>query len=257
MADPSLSVEMESGNTIYAAGVLLEEAGDEDVISVTMPYVDQPLEVYGIVDLPGSDASPKVSLFDSNEVLLSEKEGVGPNGSLNYLFAKQEEYRLLTADVAGGGGPNHWFVLYLRTRPETASRNQQEQEPNDIMEDATEITQTTDTSETPNFDKGYIRGELLADGDEDWFRMQATEGGRLSLYCGSESYGAFGDLAVDIHGPDGALITTITEGNDSTPDVEDLGPLTAGTHSLRFYSEDGVYGLGVYYRCGLRMYQAE
>ena len=68
---------------------------------------------------------------------------------------------------------------------------------------------------------------------------------------------AFGDLAVDIHGPDGTLLDTITEGGDSTPDAEGYGPLEAGTYGLRFYSEDGMYGLGVFYRCGLFMYQAE
>jgi hypothetical protein len=257
LADPSLFLDMESGNTIYGAGVHLEEPGDEDVIRVSLPFDDQPLEVYGIYNLPGSDASPRVSLYDDALNLIAQKDNVGPDGSVNYLFAKKTEYKVVATDVAAGGGDNHWFVLYIRTRAETSTRNQRELEPNDISADATVIEQTTTTDQSPNYDKGYIRGELLADGDEDWFSMEASPGGTLDLYCGSESYGAMGDLAVDIHGPDGTLIQTITEGGDSTPDVEALGPLEAGTHSFRFYSEDGMYGLGVFYRCGLFMYPAE
>ena len=173
------------------------------------------------------------------------------------LIEERTKRGTVATDSDGSGGANHWFVLYIRTRAEDSTRNQREMEPNNIQEDATQVVQTDDTDTTPNRLKGYIRGELVEDGDEDWYRLEAYEGGTLNLYCGSESYGAFGDLAIDVHGPDGALIKTITEGDDSTPDIEDLGPLTAGTHYLRFYSEDGVYGLGVFYRCGLFMYKAE
>lgn len=256
-SDPSLFFDIESGNTIYGAGVLLEEAGDTDHIRVQLPFEDQPFEVYGITELPGSDSRPKVSLFTTEQVPIAVKEDVGPNGSLNYIFAENTEYRLEAGDVDGGGGSNHWYVLYLRTRAETSTRNQPELEPNNTIDEATVAVQTTVTDQKPNFDRAYIRGELLEDSDEDWYSMEALSGGTLNLYCGSESYGAFGDLAVDIHGPDGTLIQTVTEGGDSTPDAEEVGPLEAGTHYLRFYSENDTYGLGVFYRCGMFMYPAE
>ena len=68
--------------------------------------------------------------------------------------------------------------------------------------------------EYPKRDRGYIRGQLLEDGDEDWYRMKdAAENAQFVLRF--ESYGALGDLAVDIHDPEGELLQTVTGSNDN------------------------------------------
>ena len=252
--DPSITVDIAGGSTIYGVGVVFEESGDTDYIAVNTPFTDQPLQVYSIEELPGSEATPRVQLYEG-ETLLSDKANVGPDGSMNYLFATNSSYTLAVSDTAGAGGAGHWGVVYIRTRPEDATRNQLELEVNDTLESATLVEQEAVNECGEDYERGYIRGQLESEGDEDWFSMTGFTGGTLNVYCGSESYGSLGDLALDIHNPDGSLLTTITESDDSTPDGEDIETLDAGVYSLRFYSEDAVYSPGVYYRCGLFMYK--
>jgi len=252
---PSYELNPTSGTSTYSVGVHLQETGDADYITVTMPWGDAPLEIYTQSTIPGSAASPTVTVYDDTYTPILSKSGLGEGGSAKYFDAKQVTYTIEATDELSGGGDDYWYVLYVRTRDEGYGYTR-EIEPNDDA-DTTQLlelaTYETSAGTSGFYEEGLIQGILDAEGDEDWVSFSpaitGTDPLRISILCSGEYYGSLTDLAIDITGPDGSIDQTITEGDDSTPDAYNLTPVSAGTHKIRIYSEDAFYGPGAYYRC--------
>ena len=63
--DPNESIDMSSASSWFARGVILEEAGDVDYISLDYQLDGHDLFLDGNYDLQGSDADPRVRLLDA------------------------------------------------------------------------------------------------------------------------------------------------------------------------------------------------
>jgi len=247
--DPSIEFPMANGTTVYAWGIRLEEPGDVDYTTADMPYGDAPFEVWAPGDIPGSDAEPKVEARDEEGALYLVKEDVGATGNAAYFDGPDTKFQVSVTDVEGRGGPDVWTVLYLRTRAE-GTGNPREEEPNDTLGDANLMEQERVEEGGVTTDRSFLQAAFLAGDTSDWYSFSVVDGGKLRTSCSSTSFGATGNVDVDLVGPNGEIIDTWTDGNDVAPDVEREG-LGEGLYALRFFERDGLTGPSVYYRCGV------
>lgn len=247
--DPSVTVDVTSGTSIWAVGVNLEEPGDSDWIEVTLPWGDAPLELYGVASAPGSELDVLARVYDPAGDLVLEKEGLGPEGEASYFNAEGVSYLVEITDARGGGGDDHWASVYLRTR-ENGTTYGMELEPNDTAETAGVLAGTISEADAGLYTWYSFQGALGAEGDVDWYTFDLESTDYLSVLCSADSYGALGDLAVEVFAPDGASLGEYSDSDsDTTPDVYNLEPAQTGAATLVVRSEDGTYGPGAYYRC--------
>ena len=214
-----------------------------------MPFGDAPFEIWAPEVIPGSDMVPRVEVTDPDGFLHLSLTDVGARGFASTFSSPETTFTVSASDADGAFGPNTWTVLYLRTRPEGYG-NPREVEPNDTVADATPLDAEEVTEGGVTSDRHFLQGKLLTEGDQDHYRFAAREGGRLRLVCSSDSYGATGDVTVDVLDPSGAAVATFEDGDDSAPDGE-LEDLQEGAYTLLFSAADGSSGPSVYYRCGV------
>jgi len=161
-------------NTLYAVGVILEGEGEVDYIALDFPYGNAGLYVDGIEDLRGSDANPMASILTMDEVLLSQRDEVGPNDGVFYPSMTEGGVMVAVEDADGGGGPNHWAVLIIKATDED-SAYASESEPNDTQVQATTIEMPeSENSGGKIFYSGTIRGEFNTVGDSDFLKMEVS-----------------------------------------------------------------------------------
>ncbi len=248
--NPSADVDITSGGSIYTVGVNLEAPGDVDYITVQLPYGDAPIEVYGMTELPGSDARIRVTLADSDGTLLTDKRNLGEEGPAAYFGAQEGTYTLAATDAFDGGGANHWFPLYVRTRAE-GDHYTLEIEPNDADNvQAPPIDELT-TNGGSAYNRVWMQGAFGETGDEDWYEMPAVTGDRLTVRCDGSIFGSTGDMQLELMDGSGAVVATATDGNDAMPDLENFGPIAADdTYTVRLFNEnDAAFGASSFYRC--------
>jgi len=247
--NPSATVDITSGSSIWAVGVNLEEAGDSDWIAVTMPWSDTNLEVHGMSAIAGSDAEARVQAYQPDGTLVMSKDDVGPAGEAIYFNAQEGSYLVEATDTLGGGGADTWYVLFFRTRAEGSSYGM-EVEPNDDGDTPQVLEEQLDTTDSGTEYRWYsVQGALSDDGDEDWFQVSAEADEYLSCRCSGESFGALGDPAIDVIDDSDEVLQTVLDGEDNAPDLSNLALPSPGITRLRIWSEDAQYGPGSYYRC--------
>jgi hypothetical protein len=248
--NPSADIDITSGSSIYTVGVNLEEAGDVDYISVQIPYGDAPIEVYGLNELPGSDARIRVTLTDDAGTVLSDKRDLGEDGSAAYFGAPAGTYTLEATDGFDGGGTDHWFPLYVRSRAE-GDHYTLEVEPNDAENVQALPVEPLTTDSGLRYNRVWMQGALGETDDEDWFEMPATIGDRLTIRCDGSIFGSTGDLQLELMDGGGAVVATATDGNDDMPDLENFGPISADdTYTMRLFNEnEAEFGASSFYRC--------
>lgn len=252
--DPSASVELANETTVYAVGVVLEEPGDSDWISLDVPWALGPIEIYGHTEIPGSKSTSLVKVHDpSTGAVILAKEDVGPDGRVYYFATQEQEYLVEATDAEGEGTANHWYVLYFRVRLPDYYGIEYDLEPNDSAEAAQTVpTETATTSSGTPYEYTNLSGFIDAEGDEDWFALDANADDYVTVLCSSDAFGSFLDFAIDVYDTDGTLLDTIESGTDSAPDVYNLGPVAgAGDVLVRVWSEDpeADVGPGAYYYC--------
>jgi hypothetical protein len=161
-------------STWHSVGVLLEEEGEVDYIAIDFEWNNAGLILDGIEDLSGSDANPHVALYTSDDILLTSRDQVGPDGPVFFPAMTEGSYIMEVSDADGGGGTNHWFMVFLNAG-DPDSMIDEETEPNDIegQADVFEMTETVNGSDKP-FWYGYIQGWVDSPGDTDWFSVGAT-----------------------------------------------------------------------------------
>lgn len=246
---PAAHFDLADGTTTYPWGVVIDHPGDADHATVQMPYGDVPFEVWAPIRIPGSGLRARVTVVDGDGRRLMRKDDVGPNGIAVYFDASHTTLRVSVGEVrADRGDGDHWTVLYLRTRP-PGYGNPREVEPNDARGEATELAAEPVTEDGRRTDRAFLQGVLATPGDEDWWSLRG--GGSLRLACSSSRFGSGGDVQVDVVGPAGEVVATVTDGDDSAPDVASLPVPDDGPYALRFYEQDGIGDPGVYYRCGV------
>lgn len=254
--DPSASVVLANETTVYAVGVVLEDAPDADWISLDVPWDLGPIEIYGHTDIPGSDATSLVKVHDpATGAVILAKEDVGPDGRVYYFATQEQEYLVEATDAEGEGSVDHWYVLYFRVRTPTYYAIEYDAEPNDTELDAQSLpTDTAETSSGTPYEYVNLSGFVDVEGDEDWFAVEARDDEYVTVLCSSDAFGSFLDFAIDVYDTDGTLLDTISDGSDDAPDVYNLGTVSgAGDVLLRVWSEDpeADVGPGAYYYCSV------
>ncbi|MGB0638310.1 MAG: hypothetical protein ACPGTU_03185 [Myxococcota bacterium] len=161
-------------NTWHSVGVLLEEEGEVDYVAIDFEWNNAGLILDGIENLSGSDANPQVALYTSDDILLTSRDQVGPDGPAFFPAMTEGSYIMEVSDADGGGGTNHWFMVFLNAG-EPDSMLDEETEPNDVdaQADVFEMTETVNGSDKP-FWYGYMQGWVDSPGDTDWFSVGAT-----------------------------------------------------------------------------------
>jgi hypothetical protein len=249
--DPSAEVDIPSGSLIYSVGVNLESAGDADWITVTLPWDDAPLEIYGQPEIPGSQAIAQVDLYDPEGTHLLSKTDLGPDGAASYLWGEAITYTARAGDAEDGGGPDHWYVLYFRSR-NAGSGYDRELEPNDGFDDAQALDLEEVSSDGTPYHRGWVQARLDPALDEDWFAFDAAADTHLSVRCSAQSLGSLGSFAIDLVDPSGTTVTTAVDDADDDYDLLNHPVLSnAGRWAVRMsaHGEEPVYGPGAYYRC--------
>lgn len=267
--EPSSTVALTTGTSIYAVGVRLEEDGDADWITVEHTLDGRPVDLFGHASIPGSPARARVRLHDADDTVLMQKDDLGDDGHASSFSLPAGTYRVEATDVLGRGGADHWYVLYVRTYEEGASQAffgtpvyEHEQEPNDeaALTSPYTVVQAT-TSSGATYQVQYIEGRLDPEGDEDWFPVTTSGEHQVSVRCFAGDFGSLAELRVELW--DGDLeLTPPDQGVQQTAfwyyvyNVE--VPLPGTTH-VRIRARDegasGLWGPGAYYRC--QILQAE
>lgn len=255
---PSVDRELISGTTIYQYGINIDEAGDSDFIDLTMPWADAALMITGPSSIPGSDAEPTVRLTDPNgdEVLYLENVGIDSQHAM-YVRPEAITYTLEATDARGNGGPNHWFVLYIRTYSEGGSNDifsegyELEREPNDTFDDAWSPLQDGLIADdgTPYL-VARFDGLLDEENDEDWITIAADSDEYLSTRCWTTDLGSLGALSIEFTEADGTTIAGVSYEDADPLETYNIPVPYDGNFGVRVFSPDaGPYGPGTWYRC--------
>ncbi len=245
--DPSAKVELANGATSYAVGVVLEEAGDTDWISVSLPYDRGPLEVRGNAYTPGTTAEARVEAWSPTGELVCQKDGVGPDGVALYFDTTKDTWMVGASEVNGEDG---WYTLFVRTREPDYYRNQFDTEPDDSATDPLPTYAAT-TSSGEDYLVATITGALTPEGDVDRYRIAVEADEYLTLYCSADAIGSLGDPAVELFTPDGASLAAASDGDDRAPDLINVDAGAAGEVTVQVTGEDSVWGPSAYYLCTL------
>jgi hypothetical protein len=257
--DPSATVEISTGASIWYVGVNLETPGDSDFLTLDLPFEGYPLDVFGHSDIPGSPARARVRLFDPSGALALEKDDLGDEGQASYFDPVAGDWLLEATDVDGAGSDDSWYVVYVRSYEEGAYHPyfgytvyEDEVEPNDDRSDAVPLTLVESLFDTGDSYHGqYLQGRFDDVGDEDWFVVTTDLDEKVTVRCFSELFGSLADLQVGLFDGD-FEITPADQGLVPTDlgqylwNVEVPGP---GAYSVRLTSPSAVFGAGAYYRC--------
>jgi hypothetical protein len=252
---PSGTLTLPDGDTILSLGVVLDQPGDVDHLTLETPG-DQLLEVWSAPGLDGSEAAPLVRLYDGT-TRLGTKENLGEGGYLSWLEARAGSFRLEATDANGGGGPDHWFPLFVRTyEPGDAhpffadNAYPREEEPNDGTPGLTLTEDPVQTTGGSGYVAFRLQGRVDGAGDVDPYTASVGEGSALSVRCWTERFGSEARLRVDLLSAGSSFAT------GETPDGEDFYVTDAivpagGEIELRVEDAGGATGDAAWYRCAL------
>lgn len=248
---PGSSQSLSDARIWYSVGARLDP-GDTDWIAVGFGLDGQNLYVDGNADLSGSDATPRVRLWDGAGNLLGEKVNVGPDDYLLYPHLADGDYLVELTDDAGGG-ENAWTFAHLISRPDvdgypfTASA-----EPDDDQEQANALPLTEwENSGGDPYVQAQGQGTLDAPGDEDWFYLDSPyEDGGLVFCLSSAVWGSLAAPDVTVQddagnqlGADEGSMTAVPNANLDNMNID------AGRVFIRISAPaDAVTGPGAWYR---------
>lgn len=246
--DPSLDVDISGANTLYAVGVVLDEAGDSDWVEVNFPYGEAGINVLGAFDLGGSDAYPEVRLWSDDDEMLTDKVGVGPEGVAFYPSMEDARYVLELTDAYGGGSAESWYFVFLLAQEEGEAYDAEE-EPNDSQEEADQLTQYTAEADAGDYTYARARGDLAAEGDLDWYLLEGMEEGYLIVCLSSSLYGSTVAPTVSVYDSAGALLDSQTgdpDSDDGTTIIDNLS-IAEEDYLLSVSAPAGESGLSAWY----------
>ncbi len=253
-SEPNESIEISSDNSWFARGVLLEEPGDLDYVSLDFQLDGHDLFLDGNYDIEGSDADPRVRLLDARtgEVLRDKRQN-GLPGAVWYPNLPRGEYVVELSDAAGGGGAAHWFYLHAIAR-ENSDSYVWETEINDSLESAEVVAQEElETSSGNLYLVSRLQGWADSPGDEDWFELTSPyDDGRFVVCVNSTWYGSTTAPTVELYDSSGELVAGVEGEADSavypTATMANLDAPT-GTYYVRVAHSEGVEGTaGDWYR---------
>ena len=255
--DPGATLTFDNGSTIYSVGVNVDAPGDDDFIEVGIPFDQGAIEVVGQADIPGSSAQVLVEVLDPSSAgeVLAHKTDVGPDGGLLYLDTLHQSYVLRATDADAQGGPDYWFVLYVRTRDPGYYPYLEEIEPNDTsgVPEVVDLVEEVTSGGDP-YTRFDVTGAFDDDADEDWFvaDVDAVDS-FVTVWCQADSLGSLADPAVDVY-LDDTLLASGSDGDDSGPHMTNAAQLdAAGQLRVRVYDESVplASGPGAYYACSV------
>lgn len=236
--DPGETIAPTTSNSWTAVGVLIDEAGDVDTVSLDFPVDASPLTVAGAVDLGNSAAVPVVELQQDGDVL-SHLDDVGAGGSLGYPSLQSGNYQLVLSDGSGAGGDDHWFFVYVLFDDE-GSAYPEETEPDDDADAANlpSFAEKTSSSGSP-YSYAHIWGHGDGAGDEDWYRIDAPYDETYVIVCAqAATYGATSSPTLELYDSGGSMLASSTDWG-SPPDARIEDVTTSETTWLRVVNGGG------------------
>ncbi|MCK6503821.1 hypothetical protein L6R53_10545 [Myxococcota bacterium] len=249
-AAPSLSLDVEGTGTFYAVGVALEEEGDVDAIELSHGLGEVTLWVYGIQDLPGSEAEPSARLWRDGEEVLFQKEGLTGGGYAYAPFLAAGTYTLELYDADLGGGADHWFYVFPILF-DSGDSYPLEVEANDsrLGAQALDMVETT-TGAGSAYAYGQVTGHVDAVGDEDWFSVQARPDAELVVCLSSALGGSLVAPDLELYDEAGELVASGAGSVSTVPNARIEGvTMGSGAYTLRVVDDEGAWsGAGAWYR---------
>lgn len=220
-----LELSPSSAYSYTAVGVLIDEAGDSDTITLDLDWGDAGFLVAGALDLGNSESTPVVELQQDGQTL-SRFENLGPGGWMIHPELDEATYELVVSDQSGGGGPEHWFFVFLYSE-DSGDAWPEEAEPNDLDADATAVP--FESGSTGDGDP-YVFGHFWGDGDEgsdtDWYFVDRPDydEAHLVLCATAETHGASSSPVMEVYADDGTLLATSAD--DATSLDVNIGSTT-------------------------------
>lgn len=247
---PGLSLDLEGASSYYAVGVALEEEGDVDAVELSHGLGEVTLWVYGILDLPGSEAEPAVRLWRDGEELLFEKQGLSGGGYAYAPFLAAGTYTLELYDADLGGGEDHWFFVFPILF-DNGDSYPLEEESNDALERAQELDMNeAETGGGSAYAYGQISGHVDAVGDQDWFRVQSRPDAELVVCLSSAQGGSLVAPDLELYDAAGSLVASGEGSVSVAPNARIEGvTMGSGDYTVRVADDEGVWsGAGAFYR---------
>lgn len=250
-ADPDITIELDTRNTTWAIGALIDDGSDSDWFNVEMAFADTPVRVYGWGQ-PGSTIAPRVIATDAGGLLMADSTYVDTE-PVTLLTSTSATYSFEVRDDAGAGGDTAWTVLYVTT-DEERDPYEWEAEPNDERADAflpTPVPLTT--SDGTPYDAWYPEGDF-SNGTSDWVALDANGSDFLSARCWSDVWGSLGTLSVRVFAPSGTDVTPADQGSTWTAGnyyVYNIVTGTDGEHALELTDTSAAFGPGSFWRCAV------
>ncbi len=207
LSSPNESVSTDAVNLWSALGVALESPGDKDYASVTIGAADSVLYLWGPVDRGGSEADPRLTLYDAGGTAVLSLDGVTEGVYAYHPMLDPGTYTLELSDSNGGGGDDYWFFSYSVLRESDPDSYPLESEPNDLQAQATFLSMTdTTTSGGSAYAYGNALGFVDDPSDADWFRVPARSGAELVVCVNSSVYGSLAAPSIEVYNSAGDLI---------------------------------------------------
>ena len=236
--NPLLGIDMENTNMWDSVGVSIAEEGDSDFFAINYSADSHIMEIHGMMNLDGSDLLPSLRMYDPDNNLVLERNGVGIDGIAKYPFMETGTYLVEVFDQGGLGSLDHWTFLFPISRDTSAEQNI-ETEPNTGTGDASPVPLIiTSNSNGNEYGFGYGGGVLLTD-DEDWYTVENPyDGGTLVVCMNTTLYGSTILPAIDVYGADGTLLDSVQSDENTEPNAA-IGeiPYNEGTYYIRVYNE--------------------
>lgn len=248
---PGSSQPLSDERVWYSVGSVLD-AGDTDWIEVGYNLGGTNLYLDGNQDLSGSDATPRLRLWDAEGRLLGEKVNVGPDDYLLYPHLPDGDYLVELTDD-GGGGANAWTFVHLIGRPDyDGYAFDASAEPDDAQANATALPLTEwENSNGDPYSQGQGQGVLDAEGDVDWFSVDVPyDDGGLVLCLSSAAWGSLAAPDVAFYDPYGNELAADEGSMASFPNANlDNLDVDAGLTYVRVSAPAGsATGPGAWYR---------
>ena len=216
---------VDSTNLWTSIGVHIQEEDDKDYIQIDYSAKTEEgddarfLYVYGVVNLDGSDLTPRVRLLNSNGDPLSDSPEVGENGILAFPNMTEGTYFLEVSDALDSGGDNYWTYVFLLARD--YSPYPVEVEINDTMETANPLEVTSlQTDGGSDYTVGKYFGDLSSSADVDWFSIEHLYAdGNIILCANSTLYGSTLSPTISLYDSSMEMIVEVTADPQSDPNL--------------------------------------
>ena len=220
---PENAYELSEGYEEIAA--LFGDPEDQDWYAVRIPSGGKLLRVW-----TGGDRDTEISLYDTegNQLAADDDSGEGGNASISY---EASEGTLLVKAIEYEGLPGLYYFNY-RLSPVPVPDGY---EPDDTMEEATEIRIDSDPQER----------NLSAPGDMDWVFFKVAKKGSFGIRAASDV-----DTYLELYDAEGEMLDENDDWEDGLDSYLDIG-LEAGTYYAAVYAldeetdEESTYELSV------------